>query len=80
MSTQPPSSSLLDLEPGTRARVVSVTDPAHFGRKMLSMGLRSGSIINVLHKRRKGIVISNGPTRIALDNDMANKLQIVQLG
>jgi|GEM_PF-6452869 len=35
-----------------------------------------GSIINVLHQRKRGVVIASGATRIALGPDMADKLQV----
>ena len=76
MSDQQPPASLLSLKKGSKARIVGISDGAKISRLMLSHGLRVGSIINILHQRKRGVVICSGATRIALGPDMANKLQV----
>jgi len=76
MSNQQSTDSLLSLEKGSKARIVAITDGSNTSRLMLSHGLRVGSVINVLHQRKRGVVIGSGAIRIALGPDMANKLQV----
>ena len=73
---QPTAGSLLSLKKGSKARIIEISDTSNIRRLMLSHGLRVGSIINILHQRKRGVVIGKGATRIALGPDMANKLQV----
>jgi ferrous iron transport protein A len=46
---------------------------------MLSLGLRVGSVVNMLNHRGKGVVIQNAGTRVALGSGIAEKLQVEPL-
>ena len=76
MNNHQPTSSLLSLKKGSKARIIEISSGSEVSRLMLSHGLRVGSVINVLHQRKRGVVISSGATRIARGPDMADKLQV----
>jgi Fe2+ transport system protein FeoA len=80
MNNQPAYTSLLTLKKGTKARIIAIEDNDKIGRLMLSHGIRTGSIIDILHQRKRGIVIGSGTTRIALGHDVARKLQVERIG
>jgi Fe2+ transport system protein FeoA len=75
-----PGNSLLSLKKGSKARIIKIDEGDNVCRLMLSQGLRVGSVIDILHQRKRGVVIGNGATRIALGHDMAKKLHVQSIG
>ena len=67
---------LLSLKKGSKARITGIENSDNATRLMLSHGLRVGSVIDILHQRKRGVVIANGASRIALGLDMARKLHV----
>jgi Fe2+ transport system protein FeoA len=76
MHNQQDVTTLLNMENGNKVRILGIEDHDRIGRLMLSYGLRVGSVIEILHQRKRGVVIGSGPTRIALGSDMARKLRV----
>ena len=65
---------LLQVRNGHSARVAEIQGGSQMVRRMLSLGIRVGSVIDVLNHRGKGIVVGNSGTRVALGADIADKL------
>ncbi|MGB5734140.1 MAG: FeoA domain-containing protein [Thiohalocapsa sp.] len=64
---------------GVRARIVAINGGRELVRKLLSLGLRTGSEIRVEHHRRRGLVVSAGSARVALGGGIVDKLMVVPL-
>ena len=79
LMNQTTSISLLALKKGSKARITSIQEGDKTSRLMLSHGLRVGTGIDILHQRKRGIVIGSGATRIALGPDIAEKLKVEQV-
>ncbi len=45
-------------------------------RKLMSLGLRQGQKVNVLHQRRNGVVVMSNGNRIALGARIARQIQL----
>jgi ferrous iron transport protein A len=76
MTRVQPTTSLLTLQNGHSGRIASIEGDTHLIRRMLSLGLRVGSVVNMLNHRGKGVVIQNAGTRVALGSGIAEKLLI----
>ena len=76
MSDFQPTTSLLSLQNGHSGRIASIEGDKQLIRRMLSLGLRVGSVVNMLNHRGKGVVIQNAGTRVALGSGVAEKLLV----
>lgn len=74
------STNLLSVRNGQRARVAEIVGGSPMVRRMLSLGIRVGSVVDVLNHRGKGIVVGNAGTRVALGADIADKLLVEPIG
>lgn len=74
------TTSLLTLQNGHSGRIASIEGDNQLVRRMLSLGLRVGTIVNMLNHRGKGVVIQNAGTRVALGPGIAEKLLVEPLG
>ncbi len=54
------------------------SNPA-FRKKLMSLGLRKGQQISVLHQRQGGVVVMCNGSRVALDANIAAKIQLKPL-
>jgi ferrous iron transport protein A len=79
MSDLQPTTSLLALKKGHRGRIASIEGGKLMVRRMLSLGLRVGTVVNMLNHRGKSVVIQNKGTRVALGPDIADKLLVEPL-
>ncbi len=79
MSETQTTTSLLSLQNGHRARISSISGGNKMVRRMLSLGLRVGTVINMLNHRGKSVVIQNAGTRVALGPGMAEMLLVEPL-
>lgn len=74
-STPADSQRLCDLPIGSHARVLHIQGGKELHRKLLALGLRVGSEINLLQYRNRGVVIATqAGTRLALGGGIAEKL------
>ena len=71
--------SLLAMQDGCRARVSQVIGDSQLVRRMLSLGIRVGSVVDVLNHRGKGVVVANSGARVALGPAIADKLLVEPL-
>ncbi len=74
-----PITSLLALQNGRRGRIASIEGGKLMVRRMLSLGLRVGTVVNMLNHRGKSVVIQNAGTRVALGPGIAEKLLVEPL-
>ncbi len=74
-----PTTSLLTLQNGRSARISSIEGGKQMVRRMLSLGLRVGTVVNMLNHRGKSVVIQNSGTRVALGPGVAEKLLVEPL-
>lgn len=78
--THPASStSLLSLKQGHRGRIAEINGGREMVRRMMSLGIRVGSIIDVINHRGRGVVVGNSGCRIALGHGVAEKLLVEPL-
>ncbi len=79
MSNLEPTTSLLTLQNGSSGRISSIEGGKQMVRRMLSLGLRVGTVVNMLNHRGKSVVIQNAGTRVALGPGIAEKLRVEPL-
>ena len=79
MTNLQPTTSLLALANGHSGRIASIEGDHQMIRRMLSLGLRVGTIVNMLNHRGKSVVIQNAGTRVALGPGIAEKLLVEPL-
>ncbi|MEN8214300.1 MAG: ferrous iron transport protein A [Pseudomonadota bacterium] len=75
-STQQGAASLDQLAVGEHARITDFLGDRKTSRRLLSLGLRIGSELEVLHHRGRGVVVASSGNRVALGADIAGKLRI----
>jgi ferrous iron transport protein A len=73
------STTLLSLKQGHRARIAEIHGGREMVRRMMSLGLRVGSIVDVINHRGKGVVVGNSGARVALGCGVAEKLLVEPL-
>ena len=74
-----PTTNLLALHKGDSGRIASIEGDSILIRRMLSLGLRVGAVVNMVNHRGKGVVIQNAGTRVALGSGVAEKLLVEPL-
>ena len=79
MTNLEPTTSLLTLQNGRSARISSIEGGKQMVRRMLSLGLRVGTVVNMLNHRGQSVVIQNSGTRVALGPGVAEKLLVEPL-
>ena len=73
------TTSLLNLAQGHKGRITEICGDQRMQRRMLSMGLRVGTVVDVLNHRGRGVVVGNAGTRVALGSTVAEKLIVETL-
>jgi ferrous iron transport protein A len=71
--------SLASLPIGRRARIERIMGGRHLVHRLLSLGLRMGSEIELIQRRGAGVVVANQGARIALGAGVAEKLLMLPL-
>lgn len=79
MTNLQPTTSLLSLQNGHSGRISSINGDNQMVRRMLSLGLRVGTVVNMLNHRGRSVVIQNAGTRVALGPGIAEKLLVEPL-
>ena len=77
MPSSDQSVALSSLSKGCRARIVKTGKKPRIIQKLLSLGIRRGSIIEVLHRRSSGVVVCSDNNRVAIGTDIASELMVV---
>lgn len=73
------STSLNRIAVGEHVRITRFLGDRKTSRRLLSLGLRVGSELEILHHRGRGVVVANSGNRVALGADIADKLLISSL-
>jgi len=71
--------SLAILPVGTHARIEKMNGGRLLTRRLLGLGLRVGSEVDVLQHRGRGVVVANKGSRVALGGGVAEKLLMLPL-
>jgi ferrous iron transport protein A len=71
--------SLASLPVGSRARIERLMGGRQMTRRLLSLGLRVGSVLNVVQQRGRGVVVASHGIRVALGAGVAEKLLMLPL-
>ena len=66
--------ALHQLPEGVQARIAEIRGDRSITRRLLSLGLRVGSEIQVMQQRNKGVVVACAGNRVALGGNVANKM------
>lgn len=66
--------TLPKLPEGRRARIAEIRGDRGTARRLLSLGLRVGSVIQVTQQRNKGVVVACAGNRVALGGSVADKM------
>ena len=74
-----PTTSLLNLRKGERGRIAEIDGGRFMVRRMMSLGLRVGAVVDVLNHRGRGIVVGKDGSRVALGAAIADKLRVQPL-
>ena len=61
---------------GGHARIAEIRGDRQFARRLLSLGLRVGSEVDILHRRGSGVVVVSDGNRVALGGSIAEKLMV----
>jgi ferrous iron transport protein A len=79
--TQPSAELItLDLLPvGEHARIERLNGGREMTRRLLSLGLRVGSVVDVLQHRGHGVVVASHGSRVALGGGVAAKILMLPL-
>ncbi|MES9992405.1 MAG: ferrous iron transport protein A [Candidatus Thiodiazotropha sp.] len=64
---------------GRRARIKRILGGRHLVHRLLSLGLRMGSEIELIQRRGTGVVVANKGARVALGAGVAEKLMMLPL-
>ncbi|MGD8590370.1 MAG: FeoA family protein [Chromatiales bacterium] len=66
--------SLASLPAGSHARIERLLGGRKMTRRLLSLGLRVGSVLDVVQQRGRGVVVASHGIRVALGAGVAEKL------
>ena len=66
--------SLAALPVGSRARIERLLGGRQMTRRLLGLGLRVGSVLDVVQQRGRGVVVASHGIRVALGAGVAEKL------
>ncbi len=64
------------LQVGVTATIQIIDGDSKLSRKLLGLGLRVGSQINIVQHRNRGVVVANAGNRVALGQSIAEKLLV----
>ncbi len=73
------STPLNRLQVGTTATIQSIDGDSKLSRKLLGLGLRVGSQVDIVQHRNRGVVVANAGNRVALGQSIAEKLLVITI-
>ena len=70
--------SLCELPPGSKARIIDIHGGSGAVRRLNSMGLRAGTIVEIVSSQflRGPVTVKAGSTTLAIGHGMANKIEV----
>jgi len=72
--------TLAQATPGHRVKLVSIRGDRALSRRLLALGLTVGNEVEVLHSRKGDVIVGRGGNRLALGHDIAEKVEVEELG
>lgn len=67
---------LADLTHNTPAYLAEIRGGSHLTRRLMALGLRTGSRLRIVQRRGQGLVLASGEARIAIGSGIADKLWV----
>lgn len=67
---------LSELPHGTPAQLTAIRGGHQLTRRLLALGLRQGSVLQIVQRRGQGLVLATGEVRIAVGAGIADKLWV----
>lgn len=64
---------------GEHARITEINGGKKFTRKMMGLGLKVGSEVDVIHRRGRGVVVGKNGCRIAIGGGISSRLLMQKL-
>ncbi len=71
--------NLTEPETGFHGLITEINGDPVLKRKLLSLGLRKGQVISILHQRHNGVVIFSNGNRVALGSKIASQVVLKAL-
>jgi len=66
-------------ETGFRGFISEIKGDKALKRKLMSLGLRKGQVISILHQRNNGVVVLSNGSRVALGANIASLVMLKAL-
>ena len=67
---------LNQMQIGSRGTIQNITGGKEMLRKLMSLGIKTGSEIEILHHRGKGVVVRSNGTRVAVGESIAQHVEV----
>lgn len=64
---------------GEHARIIEIHGGKGMARKMMGLGLKVGSEVDVIHRRGQGVVVGKNGNRIAIGGGISSRLLMKRL-
>ena len=64
---------------GQRAKITSIDGDRGLVRRAMALGIRVGTVVDILSHRGRGVVVGKSGTRVALGGSIAEKLFVETL-
>jgi len=64
------------MQTGSHSTVSNITGGKDMLRKLMSLGIKTGSEVELLHHRGKGVVVRSNGTRIAIGESIAQHIEV----
>lgn len=64
---------------GEHARIIEISGGKSMTRKMMGLGLKVGSEVDVIHRRGHGVVVGKNGNRIAIGDGISSRLLVKRL-
>jgi ferrous iron transport protein A len=74
--SHPPVVRLSEPVVGRRLRLVAIEGGERLRRRLLSLGLSTGGVVEVVHRRGGGVVLARGGNRVALGHGVAQQVLV----
>lgn len=72
----PELTMLNQMKTGSHSTVSNITGGKDMLRKLMSLGIKTGSDVELLHHRGKGVVVRSNGTRIAIGESIAQYIEV----
>lgn len=74
-----PTQTLAQVVPARRVRLVSIRGDRALSRRLLALGLTLGNEVEVLHSRKGDVIVGRDGNRLALGQDIADRVVVEEV-